>query len=139
MVFGVLVVINPITRRRSCTWATPKTVLGGALALLAVVCAARGRSMLAAVTLGLAIGTEQWALLAVLPALLVAPVGARRKMAAVAAAIGIMLAFAPPWPTGTTTAKRRIRSDCRRRSRTTAPGRKYRARSICVVPYLARR
>ena len=45
---------------------------------------------------GLAIGTKQWALLAVLPALFVAPADARRRMAAVAAAIGIVLALSAP-------------------------------------------
>jgi hypothetical protein len=95
MVFAVLVVINPITLD-AVHMGHPEEVLGGALAVLAVVCAARGRSTLAAVTLGLAIGTKQWTLLAVLPALLVAPAGARRRMAAVAAVIGIMLALGAP-------------------------------------------
>ena len=95
MLFGVLVAINPITVD-ALHMGHPEEVLGGALALLAVVCAARGRSMLAAVALGLAIGTKQWALLAVLPTLLVAPADARRRMAAVAAAIGIVLALGAP-------------------------------------------
>jgi len=95
MVFGVLVAINPITVD-ALHMGHPEEVLGGALALLAVVCAARGRWVLAAVALGLAIGTKQWALLAVLPTLLVAPSHARRRMAAVAAAIGIVLAVAAP-------------------------------------------
>ena len=94
-VFGVLVVINPITLD-AVHMGHPEEVLGGALSVLAVVCAARGRSMLAAVMLGLAIGTKQWALLALLPALFVAPAAARLRMAAVAAAIGIVLAVAAP-------------------------------------------
>ena len=95
MVFGVLVAINPITLD-ALHMGHPEEVLGGALALLAVVWAARARSMLAAVALGLAIGTKQWALLAVLPALLVAPADSRRRIAAVAAAIGIVLALSAP-------------------------------------------
>ena len=94
-VFGVLVVINPITLD-AVHMGHPEEVLGGALSVLAVVCAARGRSMLAAVVLGLAIGTKQWALLALLPALFVAPAGARLRMGAVAAAIGITLALSAP-------------------------------------------
>ena len=95
MVFGVLVAINPITLD-ALHMGHPEEVLGGALAPPAVVWAARARSMLAAVALGLAIGTKQWALLAVLPALLVAPADSRRRIAAVAAAIGIVLALSAP-------------------------------------------
>ena len=93
--FGVLVVINPITLD-AVHMGHPEEVLGGALSVLAVVCAARGRSMLAAVVLGLAIGTKQWALLALLPALFVAPAGARLRMGAVAAAIGTTFALRAP-------------------------------------------
>ena len=92
---GVLVVVNPITLSAVHS-GHPEEVLGGALAVLAVVCAARGRSLLAAVALGLAIGTKQWTLLAVLPVLFAAPATTRRNIAVVAGTIGIVLALAAP-------------------------------------------
>ena len=92
---GVLTVVNPITLDAVHS-GHPEEVLGGALAVLAVVCAARGRSMQAAVALGLAIGTKQWTLVAVLPALFAASASARRSIALVAAAVGIVLAFSAP-------------------------------------------
>jgi hypothetical protein len=54
----------------------PEELLGAALCVIAVLAASSGRSPLAAgVVLGLAIGTKQWAVLAVGPALLAAPRG----------------------------------------------------------------
>ena len=88
-------VVNPITVH-AVRSGHPEEVLGGALAVLAVVCAARGRSMQAAVALGLAIGTKQWTLLAVLPALFAASASARRSIALIAASVGIVLAVSAP-------------------------------------------
>lgn len=95
MASSVLVVINPITLD-AVRMGHPEEVLGGALAVLAVVCAARGRSMQAAVALGLAIGTKQWTLLAVLPTLLAAPAPSRRTIATVAGTVGIVLSLGAP-------------------------------------------
>ena len=95
MASGVLVVVNPVTLD-AVRSGHPEEVLGGALGVLAVVCAARGRSMQAAVALGLAIGTKQWTLLAVLPALLAAPAPTRRSIAVVAGTVGIVLALSAP-------------------------------------------
>jgi hypothetical protein len=92
---GVLVVVNPITLDATRS-GHPEEVLGGALGVLAVVCAARGRSLQAAVALGLAIGTKQWTLLAVLPALFAAPARTRRSIALVAGVVGIVLALSAP-------------------------------------------
>ncbi len=92
---GVLTVVNPITVN-AVRSGHPEEVLGGALAVLAVVCAARGRSIQAAVALGLAIGTKQWTLLAVVPALFAASASARRSIALIAASVGIVLACIAP-------------------------------------------
>ena len=92
---GVLTVVNPITVD-AVRSGHPEEVLGGALAVLAVVCAARGRSIQAAVALGLAIGTKQWTLVAVLPALFAASPSARRSIALIAASVGIVLACSAP-------------------------------------------
>src|SRR5260370_22502783 len=54
-------------------------ILGGALAVAAVLLAVRGRTLLGALALGLALATKQWALLAVLPFLLAVP--GRRRLA----------------------------------------------------------
>jgi hypothetical protein len=51
----------------------PEEILGGALAVAAVLLAVRGRTLLGALALGLALATKQWALLAVLPFLLAVP------------------------------------------------------------------
>lgn len=92
---AALVVVNPITVDAIRT-GHPEEVLGGALALLAVILAARSRPLLAAVALGLAVGTKQWALLAVLPALFAAPRPSRGRIVAVAGVIGVVLAVAAP-------------------------------------------
>ncbi|MBJ7471340.1 MAG: hypothetical protein JHD16_08550, partial [Solirubrobacteraceae bacterium] len=69
LVLGVLVVAGP-----GVLWAIdaghPEEFLGGALCVGAVLAAIERRTVLAAVLLGLAIGTKQWALLAVVPTLL---------------------------------------------------------------------
>jgi hypothetical protein len=63
----------------------PEDVLAAAAAVLAVLAASNGRPVLAGLLLGAAIISKQWAVLAVLPAMLIAPRGAWR-MAAIAAA-----------------------------------------------------
>ncbi len=72
---GVLVVAGP-----AVLWSFdsghPEEVLGGALCVAAVVAAVEQRALAAAVLLGLAIGTKQWAVLAIVPALL--PIGEPR-------------------------------------------------------------
>lgn len=73
----------------------PEELLGGALCVIAVLTAAGGRSPLAAgLLLGLALGTKQWAVLAVGPALLAAPRG-RVQIATLAIALGGAFAILP--------------------------------------------
>jgi hypothetical protein len=71
-------------------WGHPEEALGGALCVAAVIAAGRDRPLLAAVALGLALGTKQWAVIAIVPVLLAAP---RRRvvLASVAAAIALVL------------------------------------------------
>jgi hypothetical protein len=63
--------VSPMTFR-ALFWGHPEELLGAALCVGAVILATRGRFVLAGVLLGLAIATKQWAILAVLPALLAA-------------------------------------------------------------------
>ena len=57
---------------RSVHWGHPEEILGGALCAGAVLAALRDRTWLAALLLGLAIATKQWAVIAVVPTLLAA-------------------------------------------------------------------
>jgi hypothetical protein len=67
----VVAVANPLTAR-ALHWGHPEELLAAALAVGGVLAAARGRGLLSGVLLGCAIATKQWALLALVPALLVA-------------------------------------------------------------------
>jgi hypothetical protein len=91
-----LAVVNPLTFR-ALHWGHPEELLAGALCVGAVLAALRGRSAPAGVLLGLALATKQWAVLAVLPALLAAP-GGRVALLAIAgslfAALTVPLALA---------------------------------------------
>jgi glycosyl transferase family 87 len=87
-----LAVINPITFR-ALHWGHPEELLCAALCVGAVLAALRERELLAGVLLGLAIATKQWALIAVLPALLAAP---RRRLPLLAIASTIAVAFYLP-------------------------------------------
>jgi hypothetical protein len=84
-----LAVINPLTFR-ALHWGHPEELLGAALCVGAVLAALRERSLLAGVLLGLALATKQWAVLAVLPALLAAP-RQRLALAALAGAVAAVL------------------------------------------------
>jgi hypothetical protein len=68
LVVGVCFV-NPVTAD-ALTWGHPEELLAGALAVGAAVASVHRRWLLAGLLLGLAIGTKQWAVLAVLPVLL---------------------------------------------------------------------
>jgi hypothetical protein len=87
-----LAVINPITFR-ALHWGHPEELLCAALCVGAVLAALRERSLLAGALLGLAIATKQWALIAVLPALLAAP---RRHLPLLAIAGAVAAAFYLP-------------------------------------------
>jgi hypothetical protein len=73
----------------------PEEILGGALCVVAVLLAARGRNPVAAgLTLGLALATKQWAVLAIGPVLLAAP-SRRPRLAAMAMASAGVLTLIP--------------------------------------------
>lgn len=84
-----LCVANPMTFQ-ALRFGHPEEVLGGALCVAAVWLAARNRPLAAGLALGAALATKQWAVLAVLPALLVAPTG-RWRLAATAGALAVAL------------------------------------------------
>jgi hypothetical protein len=87
-----LAAINPITFR-ALHWGHPEELLCAALCVGALLAALRERELLAGVLLGLAIATKQWALIAVLPALLAAP---RRRLPLLAIAAAIAAALLLP-------------------------------------------
>jgi Glycosyltransferase family 87 len=82
-----LAVINPLTFR-ALHWGHPEELLAAALCVGAVLVALRDRPLLAGLLLGLAVATKQWAVLAILPALLAAP----RRGLALAAIAGLTAA-----------------------------------------------
>jgi hypothetical protein len=80
-----LCAINPITLR-ALEIGHPEELLCAAFAIGAVLAAAREHALLAALLLGLAIGTKAWAVLAIGPVLLALP---RRRLLALALAAGV--------------------------------------------------
>jgi hypothetical protein len=97
-VAALLLVVNPVTID-ALRLGHPEELLGAALCTGALVLA-RERPLAAGVALGAALATKQWALIAIAPALLVAPREARRRLAlaaaGVAAAVSGPLALAEP-------------------------------------------
>ncbi len=73
----------------------PEELLAGALCVGAVLAALDDRPLLAGALLGLALGTKEWTLVAVVP-VFVACRASRMRMLAVAAAVGAPLALALP-------------------------------------------
>jgi hypothetical protein len=91
LLVSVLAVLNPGTLR-ALHWGHPEEFLAGALCVAAIIAAARGRTMLAGVLLGLALATKQWALIAIIPTLLAAS-EQRLRLAALAGALAIAVAL----------------------------------------------
>jgi hypothetical protein len=87
----VLAVLNPGTLR-SMHWGHPEEFLAGALCVGAIIAATRGRNLFAAVLLGLAIATKQWALIAIVPTLL-ATSEHRVRLLAVAGTLAVLIAL----------------------------------------------
>ena len=87
-----LAVINPMTFR-AVHWGHPEELLAGALCVGALVAALRERELLAGILLGLAVSTKQWAVLAVLPALLATP---NHRVLLACAAAGVTAVFTLP-------------------------------------------
>jgi hypothetical protein len=76
------IVLGPATSR-AVFWGHPEELLGGALAVAAVLAAIRRKGLAAGVFLGLAVATKQWGVFAALPVLIVAR-GQRRQVACAA-------------------------------------------------------
>jgi hypothetical protein len=88
-----LCLLNPLTFA-ALDAGHPEELLTGALAVAAVAVAAQGNRYRAALLLGLAIASKQWAVIAALPVLMALPAtlpAARLRAAALAAAIAVAL------------------------------------------------
>ncbi len=95
VVAGVFLV-NPLTID-ALRWGHPEEYLGAALCVGAVIAATRDRWLVAAILLGFAGATKQWAVLAALPVLLAA---SNRRIAIALVAGGIVAAFTLPFALG---------------------------------------
>jgi hypothetical protein len=83
---------NPITYR-AMQIGHPEELAGGALCVVAVLAAQRGRIHWAALALGLAVANKEWALIAVGPVLLATP---DRRLRTMVEAAAVALAFYAP-------------------------------------------
>jgi hypothetical protein len=88
----LVLILSPVFRT-ALGAGHPEGVLAGVLATAAVVVATQGRARVAAVVLGLAIGSQDWALIAVPPVLIAVP-GRRREVIMIAGAIAALLTTA---------------------------------------------
>lgn len=86
---AVLILAGPFAQA-ALRWGHPEELVGALLCVCAVVSASRGQTRLAGVALGLALATKQWALLAVIPTLIVCRQD-RRKVLAIAAGVAALL------------------------------------------------
>jgi len=89
MVLALVPLLNPITFE-AMKLGHPEELLASALAIAAIASASEGHRTRSAVLLGLAVASKQWALIAVLPALMALP-GGRLRAAAIAAAVAALL------------------------------------------------
>jgi Glycosyltransferase family 87 len=76
---------------RSVFWGHPEELLGGALAVAAVLAAVHRRGVAAGVLLGLAVATKQWGLLAALPVLIAARGQRRQVIGASVVVAGVLI------------------------------------------------
>jgi hypothetical protein len=89
LLIAALFLLNPLTFE-AIENGHPEEILTAALAVAAVAAAAEGRSRRTAVLLGLAVASKQWAVIAVLPALMALP-AARVRTGLMAAAVAALL------------------------------------------------
>ena len=89
-IVAILAVANPATAA-AVRLGHPEEVLTAALAVGAVILATRERSVLAGVVLGLALASKQWALVAVVPAIVAAPRSERLRLLGIAVAVAAAL------------------------------------------------
>jgi len=87
-----LCVVNPLTVA-ALGGGHPEEILTGALAVAAVAAASDGRRGWAAILLGLALASKQWAVIAILPTLMALPA---RRLPVAAGALAIAAAFMLP-------------------------------------------
>jgi hypothetical protein len=81
-VAATLLIVNPVSID-ALRLGHPEERLGSALCVVALLMA-RERQVVAALALGAALATKQWALIAIAPVLLAAPVGTRLRLALIA-------------------------------------------------------
>ena len=91
---AVLIVVTSPLVKAALGAGHPEDILSAVLSTGAVIAATRDRPRLAAVLLGLAIGTKEWAVIAVPPVLIALP-GRRRQVGVIAGAVALVL-FALP-------------------------------------------
>jgi hypothetical protein len=89
-VVGFLLLANPVTLA-AIQRGHPEELLAAALVLGAALAAIRGRPLWAAVLLGLALGTKQWTLLAVIPILIACGPGFRIRTVLIAGSLAVAL------------------------------------------------
>jgi hypothetical protein len=83
-----LMVAGPLTGQ-ALNWGHPEELMAGALCVVAVLLAAQGRGVAGGAALGTAIATKPWALLAVVPVVMVA--ADRRRLLAAGAGVAALL------------------------------------------------
>jgi len=88
-VLAVVCLVNPLTLE-ALEKGHPEEVLTAALAIGAIASSAEDRRWRAAILLGLAVASKQWAVIAVLPVLMALP-GGRLRTGAAAAAVAALL------------------------------------------------
>jgi hypothetical protein len=86
-----LVAVNPVALR-ALEIGHPEEILGGALCVAAGIAATRRLPWLAGVLLGAAMANKPWAVVAVIPVLLMLPAGRGRALACAAGAAGLLVA-----------------------------------------------
>jgi len=89
---AILCLVNPLTFAAIET-GHPEELLTAALAVAAVVVASEGRTWQAALLLGLAVASKQWAVMAILPVLMALP--ARRGRVALGAGAIVLALYLP--------------------------------------------
>ncbi len=92
---AVLVVITSPILRQTVTEGHPEEVVAAVLGCCAVVAATRGQVRWSAVLLGLAIGTKEWAVIALPPVMIALP-HRRREVGLIAGGLALVL-WGAPW------------------------------------------
>ncbi|MEY2514805.1 MAG: hypothetical protein QOJ89_2163 [bacterium] len=91
LLVALIAVFNP-GAFRALHWGHPEEILAGVLCVGAIIAATRDRRLLAGLLLGLAVGTKQWAVIAIIPTLLAAS-EQRIRVLLVAGALAAVIAL----------------------------------------------